>query len=112
VNEAAVQAKAVVGYCLAPSLTSHQRLISMRPFRTAAQCEITTSRCPIISLATRTRRSRSPTSKIKQASSDSPLHVYAGAGHGFNCDERSSYSAKDAKLAFERSIEFLNAQLD
>jgi carboxymethylenebutenolidase len=38
--------------------------------------------------------------------------VYKGAGHGFNCDERSSYSAKDAKLAFERSIEFLNEQLD
>jgi carboxymethylenebutenolidase len=49
--------------------------------------------------------------KIKQANSQSPVHVYAGAGHGFNCDERSSYSAKDAKLAFERSIEFLNEQL-
>jgi carboxymethylenebutenolidase len=48
--------------------------------------------------------------KIKQANPDSPLFVYPGAGHGFNCDERGSYSAKDAKLAFERSIEFLNAQ--
>jgi carboxymethylenebutenolidase len=50
--------------------------------------------------------------KIKQANPQSPVHVYAGAGHGFNCDERSSYSAKDASLAFERSIEFLNEQLD
>ena len=49
---------------------------------------------------------------IKKATPESTLHVYPGAGHGFNCDERASYSAKDAKLAFERSIEFLNAHLD
>ncbi|HEY3516825.1 MAG TPA: dienelactone hydrolase family protein [Gammaproteobacteria bacterium] len=49
---------------------------------------------------------------IKKAMPKSTLHVYPGAGHGFNCDERGSYSAKDAKLAFERSIEFLNKQLD
>jgi carboxymethylenebutenolidase len=48
--------------------------------------------------------------KIKQANPTSALFVYAGAGHGFNCDERGSYSAKDAKVAFERSIEFLNEQ--
>jgi carboxymethylenebutenolidase len=49
--------------------------------------------------------------KIKAAYPDSVLHVYPGAGHGFNCDERSSYSAKDAALAFERSIAFLREQL-
>jgi len=46
--------------------------------------------------------------KIKQANPASPLFVYPGAGHGFNCDERGSYSAKDAKVAFDRSIEFLD----
>ena len=46
---------------------------------------------------------------IKKAAPESPVHVYPGAGHGFNCDERSSYSANDAKLALERSLEFLNA---
>ena len=50
--------------------------------------------------------------KIRKAVPDSPVHVYPGAGHGFNCDERGSYSAKDAKLAFERSVEFLNEDLD
>jgi carboxymethylenebutenolidase len=50
--------------------------------------------------------------KIKQAVPESTVHVYPGAGHGFNCDERASYSAKDAKVAFERSIEFLNEQLE
>jgi carboxymethylenebutenolidase len=49
--------------------------------------------------------------KIKKATPNSVLHVYPGAGHGFNCDERASYSAKDAKVAFDRSIEFLNEQL-
>jgi carboxymethylenebutenolidase len=49
--------------------------------------------------------------KIKQANPSSPLYVYAGAGHGFNCDERASYSEKDAQLAFERSLEFLDEQL-
>jgi carboxymethylenebutenolidase len=49
--------------------------------------------------------------KIKKATPENPVHVYAGAGHGFNCDERGSYSAKDAKVALERSIEFLSAQL-
>jgi carboxymethylenebutenolidase len=46
--------------------------------------------------------------KIKQANPASALFVYPGAGHGFNCDERGSYSAKDAKVAFDRSIEFLD----
>jgi carboxymethylenebutenolidase len=48
---------------------------------------------------------------IKRANPKSPVYVYEGAGHGFNCDERASYSDKDAKIAFERSIEFLNEQL-
>jgi carboxymethylenebutenolidase len=50
--------------------------------------------------------------KIKKAVPDSALHVYPGAGHGFNCDERGSYSANDASVALERSVEFLNEQLE
>ena len=34
-------------------------------------------------------------------------HFYAGAGHGFNCDERGSYNAEAAKLAKSRTLEFL-----
>jgi carboxymethylenebutenolidase len=45
---------------------------------------------------------------IRRANPDSPLFIYPGAGHGFNCDERASYSATDAKLAFQRSVEFLD----
>jgi len=48
--------------------------------------------------------------KIKKAYPGRTLHVYPGAQHGFNCDERGSYSAPDARLAFDRSIEFLREQ--
>lgn len=45
--------------------------------------------------------------KIKQAYPQSPVFVYPGAGHGFNCDERASFSAKDAELALARTLAFL-----
>jgi carboxymethylenebutenolidase len=35
-----------------------------------------------------------------------PMHVYP-AGHGFNCDERASYHEPSARLARERTLEFL-----
>ena len=47
---------------------------------------------------------------VRDANPAVEVYTYP-AGHGFNCDERSSYSAKDAHLALERSIEFLNEQL-
>ncbi len=39
------------------------------------------------------------------------IHVYAGAGHGFNCDQHASYNADSAKLARSRSLGFLQAAL-
>jgi carboxymethylenebutenolidase len=33
------------------------------------------------------------------------------AGHGFNCDQRGSYHAESAKLARERSLEFLRKHI-
>jgi len=39
--------------------------------------------------------------------SDVEIHVYEGAGHGFNCNERGSYNAAAAKVARERSLAFL-----
>lgn len=44
--------------------------------------------------------------KVRAAYPDVPLHVYAGAGHGFNCDLRGSYDADSAKLARARTMEF------
>ena len=32
--------------------------------------------------------------------------VYKGAGHGFGCDERGSFSKADYELAQKRTLEF------
>jgi carboxymethylenebutenolidase len=42
---------------------------------------------------------------MKAARPELAVHVYP-AGHGFNCDQRSSYHAESAKLACERTLEF------
>jgi len=38
---------------------------------------------------------------------DCEIYVYPHAQHGFNCDERGSYNAEAAKLAWNRSTAFL-----
>ena len=38
---------------------------------------------------------------------DCEIYVYPDAQHGFHCDERGSYNAAAAKLAWERSMAFL-----
>lgn len=45
--------------------------------------------------------------KIKAAQPDLPVYLYEGAGHGFNCDERGSWHEGSAKLARQRTLEFL-----
>ena len=48
---------------------------------------------------------------IRQAVPDADIHVYPGAGHGFDCSERASFSPADASLAFNRSLHFLRTHL-
>jgi carboxymethylenebutenolidase len=48
---------------------------------------------------------------IKKAQPDVPVYIYQGAGHGFNCDERGSWNAEAAKLARERTIDFLKKHI-
>lgn len=48
--------------------------------------------------------------KIQTAHPDVPVYFY-DAGHGFNCDARAAYDAASAKLARERSLEFLKEHL-
>lgn len=49
---------------------------------------------------------------IKQMrGADCEIYVYPGAQHGFNCDERGSYDAASAKLAWQRSTAFLDKNL-
>jgi carboxymethylenebutenolidase len=42
---------------------------------------------------------------------DCEIYVYADAQHGFNCDERGSYNEAAAKLAWQRSMAFLQKHL-
>ncbi|HEV8458238.1 MAG TPA: dienelactone hydrolase family protein [Methylomirabilota bacterium] len=44
--------------------------------------------------------------KVRASHPKLPVHIYP-AGHGFNCDERGSYHEPSARLARERTIEFL-----
>jgi carboxymethylenebutenolidase len=39
------------------------------------------------------------------------FHVYPGAGHGFNCTDRSSYDQRASALALGRTLTFLSAHL-
>ncbi|WP_408906263.1 dienelactone hydrolase family protein [Roseomonas rosulenta] len=48
---------------------------------------------------------------VRAAQPGVEIHVYAGAGHGFACDERGSYSANDAALAQKRTLEFFAKHL-
>ena len=43
---------------------------------------------------------------IAKAHPEITAHFYAGAGHGFNCDQRGSYNAAASKQARERTVEF------
>lgn len=39
------------------------------------------------------------------------VYEYEKVGHGFNCDERSSYNKEAADLAYKRSLEVLKSEL-
>jgi len=44
--------------------------------------------------------------RIRTAYPEAPIYSYAGAGHGFNCDQRTSYDPQAAALARTRTLEF------
>jgi len=48
--------------------------------------------------------------KVARAHPEIPIYWYQ-AGHGFNCNDRASYNPEAAKLARERSLEFLKKHL-
>lgn len=48
--------------------------------------------------------------KVRGLRPDCTIHTYP-AGHGFNCDERGSYDADSAMLAWRRSLDWLAATL-
>lgn len=48
---------------------------------------------------------------VRAARPEASVFTYPGAGHGFGCEERESYVAKDATLAQERTLAFLARHL-
>lgn len=48
---------------------------------------------------------------IRAAQPGIEIFIYAGAQHGFGCDERGSFSPPDAALAQERTLAFLATHL-
>ena len=65
-------------------------------------------RCPVLLHFGETDASipREHWDKIREAQPTVPMHIYP-AGHGFNCDERGSYHEPSARLARERTMDFL-----
>ena len=48
---------------------------------------------------------------IRAAQPKAEAYVYQGAGHGFGCDERGSYSKPDYELAQKRTLDFFARHL-
>jgi carboxymethylenebutenolidase len=49
--------------------------------------------------------------KIRASDPTGVFHVYP-ADHGFNCEERGSYDAESARVARERTLDYLAAQME
>jgi carboxymethylenebutenolidase len=49
--------------------------------------------------------------RVRAAFPALPVHVYAGAGHGFNCDRRKDFRREAASLARERTLALLEEHL-
>jgi carboxymethylenebutenolidase len=49
--------------------------------------------------------------EVAAAHKDQIHYFYAGAGHGFNCDQRGSYDKGSAEIARTRSLEFLRKHI-
>jgi carboxymethylenebutenolidase len=49
--------------------------------------------------------------EVRKACPQVAIHVYDGAGHGFNCDRRAQHHAEAASLALDRTLEFFSKHL-
>ena len=69
--------------------------------------------CPVMYHFGTADKSIPPTEieRIKALHPGGIFYLYEGAGHGFNCDQRPSYSAAAATLSRRRTLEFLERHL-
>lgn len=49
--------------------------------------------------------------RVRSKRADCEIHVYQGAGHGFNCDARASFDADAAKIAWGRTMDLFAENL-
>ena len=47
----------------------------------------------------------------REALPDAEIHVWPGAGHGFDCDQRADYNAEASQQALQRTLMFLQKNL-
>ena len=106
----------VIGYCMGGSMawlsaTRIDGLSAAVGYYGGAVAEFATEnpRCPVLLHFGESDASipQEHWDKVRAAHPEVPMHIYAGAGHGFSCDARGSYHEASAKLARERSIAFL-----
>ena len=106
---------AMIGYCWGGTLTyvaaCHLSLAAGVAYYGGGLPKVLdrTPKCPVM-FHFGERDQHVPLSDVEQVKKAYPLgHYYLyPAGHGFNCTERASFDAPSAKLALERSLDFLH----
>ena len=110
----------VVGYCMGGSLAwlAATRIDGLRAAvgyygGAIAEHAAERPRCPVLLHWGETDQSipSDHWQKVAVVHPTIPMHVYKGAGHGFNCDQRASYDAASARLARTRTLEFFRQHL-
>jgi len=109
----------VVGYCMGGSMawlaaTRIPGIAAAVGYYGGAVAEFAdeSPRCPVLLHFGETDASipREHWDRIREAQPTIPMHIYP-AGHGFNCDARGSYHEPSARLARERTLEFLRRHM-
>jgi carboxymethylenebutenolidase len=109
----------VVGYCMGGSMawlaaTRIPGVAAAVGYYGGAVAEFAdeSPRCPVLLHFGETDASipREHWDRIREAQPTIPMHIYP-AGHGFNCDARGSYHEPSARLARERTLEFLRRHM-
>ena len=110
----------VVGYCMGGSMawlgaTRVDGLSAAVGYYGGAVAEFASERpkCPVLLHFGETDASipKDHWDKIRAAHPNIPLHVYAGAGHGFSCDERGSFHEASHTQALQRTLDFFQQNL-
>ena len=107
----------IMGFCLGGSLaykaaTTNKDLVAAACYYGGKVAEFADQSplCPTVLHFGETDQSISPenVATVKAKQPDLPIYVYP-AGHGFSCDARSAYEPQSAKLAWQRTMDLIDA---